>query len=162
MAYIVTEGGKIVVSGRFPIIRGINYGKASAPDPPTPTPDACGLPSGLKVDGFLDTSADVSWDAAQFAQAYQIRYRPVGSPSWINTTSGGTSKELNPLLPSTTYEWEVKAICTPAQDPEESAWVIGPTFTTDISATPVNCTTPVGTYSAIGGGQVRIDISPGI
>jgi hypothetical protein len=62
------------------------------------------------------------------AGGYEVYYTTTNTPPIATTTGNvvsGTSANLSPLVPGTTYYWWVRAICTPT---DKSAWVAGPQF----------------------------------
>ncbi|MBD2702664.1 fibronectin type III domain-containing protein [Spirosoma sp. BT702] len=61
------------------------------------------------------TRAQLQWtqQASTNAQAFQLRYRPVGNPTWTTvTTSIQPTYSLSALSPDVTYEWEVASVCS--------------------------------------------------
>ncbi len=70
---------------------------------PCPAPMAVGD----TVSGY--TSAYVYWVGS--ADYYKIRYRAVGDTNWIWWNTTEIWNELTGLMPGTTYEWQVRAIC---------------------------------------------------
>ncbi|WP_336964044.1 fibronectin type III domain-containing protein [Chryseobacterium contaminans] len=97
--------------------------------PPTCVP----VPSGggsLTVGAMTSNSASVSWQPSPSAPAggYEIYFSTSSTPPTASTTGfvvPGTTGNLSPLVPGTTYYWWVRAICTPT---DKSAWVEGPQF----------------------------------
>lgn len=97
--------------------------------PPTcvPVPSAGGS---LTVGTMTPNSAVVNWQPSPSAPAggYEVYYTTTNTPPIATTTGNvvsGTSANLSPLVPGTTYYWWVRAICTPT---DKSAWVAGPQF----------------------------------
>ncbi len=91
------------------------------------TPVVCSAttPTGLNVDGFGDTTANISWDAVPGA-SYDLRYRPSGG-SWTTNNVNGTSTTLTGLTPETSYEVQVRSECP---DTSTSAYSSSVNFTT--------------------------------
>lgn len=90
---------------------------------------SCGLAQNLRIDSLLDTTAEVSWDSAFNADAYVVRYRPLGGDSapWIPLGPiAGADTVIGSLGPDTFYEWEVLTIC----NGDSTEWVPGPVFQT--------------------------------
>ncbi len=74
----------------------------------------CSVPSLLTASNLTNNSVALSWTNAGPSPAYYVlQYRPLNSTSWITVTiQGSTTSTLSNLTCSTTYEWQVKAICT--------------------------------------------------
>jgi hypothetical protein len=95
----------------------------------------CTVPIARSYYGLSSRGAGVYWDApgGVTGVAYRVRYRPVGTVTWTeSTTVLGNAVSLTGLSNNTTYEWQVQAICdgTPTDYSPN-----GPGFTT-------NCLTP--------------------
>ncbi|MBL7765001.1 MAG: fibronectin type III domain-containing protein [Chitinophagaceae bacterium] len=71
----------------------------------------CNTPTGLAAINITPTTATLTWGAVTGASWYNIRYRAVGNPSWINSTSTPNSKNIAGLLASTQYEFQVATAC---------------------------------------------------
>ena len=107
----------------------------------------CNPPNGFGLGVSLKTSTSVQfrWNSNNaVGTPHDIRYRPVGAPDWItvstaNTTIFGGSYDLTGLTNNTTYEWQIRSACSPAQI---SAFVAGPNFTTQ-------CPIPLYPYASI-------------
>lgn len=56
------------------------------------------------------TFARLKWMPIEGALSYIIRYRPVGSLTWIYRSSFNTKKKIVDLLCEGNYEWQVKAL----------------------------------------------------
>lgn len=87
---------------------------------------SCGNPSSLAVNSITASSATLTWGAVTGATSYNVQYKTSGSSSWTSTTSTTTSKALSGLTASTTYNWQVQAVCGGGA----SAYVAGTNFTT--------------------------------
>ncbi|MEM9051293.1 MAG: T9SS type A sorting domain-containing protein [Bacteroidota bacterium] len=62
------------------------------------------------------SSATLSWDPVDDALGYQLQgRRQGGSPVSINILDGQSSKTVNGLLPGSTYQWRVRAICSQSE-----------------------------------------------
>ncbi len=72
---------------------------------------SCGVPTGLIASAITSTSATLSWAPVAGASGYAIQYRPIGTATWSTTSSGSTSVAITGLLPATSYEFEVEAMC---------------------------------------------------
>lgn len=91
--------------------------------------DICPAPSGRNVTAIKTSSVQFNWSASACAGTYEVRYRPVGTANWIRKTSNTTSRIVYSLLPSTAYDWQVRAICDSAA-PVRSGWGTIRNFTT--------------------------------
>jgi hypothetical protein len=75
-------------------------------------------------------SVQLSWSTTRDAALYNVHIRPVGyEGGWITKTSTTKSIEIEGLVPNTTYEYEVQAVCSPATG-DESAWTTVASFAT--------------------------------
>ncbi len=73
----------------------------------------CSQPSNLNAGNVSSTSVTLSWSAIQGAFDYTVQYRLGSSGTWTTASpTTGTSLTLNNLLPSTVYNWRVKASCS--------------------------------------------------
>ncbi len=77
----------------------------------TLSPPSCGTPGSLAATGITTTSATVNWSAVTGATSYNLQYRAVGNPSWINQNTTQTSFTLSSLVSATQYEFSVQAVC---------------------------------------------------
>ncbi len=88
-------------------------------DPSTVVPDPVGagtcltfLPDNLQVSP-PDESATLSWDSANNADHYKIRYRSVDSLTWITVPGSITTNSYTFTgLSSGTYEWQIRSKCS--------------------------------------------------
>ena len=97
---------------------------------------------GLSATSITASSATLNWTDAGASASYNIQYRQTGTGTWTSTTSTTTSKAITGLTSSTTYEYQVQAVCTGGATSSFSA---SANFTTSASA----CAIP-GTLSATG------------
>lgn len=74
------------------------------------TPNTASPPTNLNASGTDSNSTNASWTATT-ASSFDIRYREVGSPSWIEVTSVSNPYQINGLNPETTYEFQVRSYC---------------------------------------------------
>lgn len=86
----------------------------------------CGNPSSLAASGITASGAALNWNAVSGASGYNVQYRVNGSSTWTTITSATNSRSLSGLTSSTTYNWQVQAVCSGAS----SAYVSGTNFTT--------------------------------
>lgn len=70
------------------------------------------VPTNISVSNVTQTTALLSWDDVPFFDHYNVRYRIVGTSTWIFQTSLQTnSTTISGLTDSQTYEWEMRAKC---------------------------------------------------
>ncbi|WP_165358933.1 fibronectin type III domain-containing protein [Spirosoma sordidisoli] len=78
------------------------------------TPRSCEPPLFPNSQNVRSQSAFLSWSTAYYdpGRQYQIRYRPVNTPTWTSTSSvPTTSYSLTGLSNNTQYEWQVRTAC---------------------------------------------------
>ena len=97
--YVCTLHASLGMDGDFTVI--------STTPPCGPTSPPLGLAA---VPGT--NSALVSWNALPNTQLYQVQGRPLGSTSFRKRTTTNNSVNVGGLMPATTYEWQVRALCT--------------------------------------------------
>jgi len=78
------------------------------------TSSSCGTPSGLSVSLVTATSATLNWTAVSGATSYNVQYKQSSSSSWTTVTSTTTSKSISGLSASTSYGFQVQAVCNSA------------------------------------------------
>lgn len=105
---------------------------------------SCGLPcmtpAGMDVRGITETTAALSWSAVTGSMSYDLRYRELGSVSWINVTTATESTVLTGLIPCTQYEFQVGTTC----DSSTSSFSSSTVFMTDGCPCPSYCNTAGG------------------
>jgi hypothetical protein len=69
----------------------------------------------------------ISWDVITDAVGYQINGRVIGASTWKNLNRPSNINSINVLVPTTTYEWRVRAFCGGA---DFSDWTAIRSFTT--------------------------------
>ena len=102
----------------------------------------CADPTNLVVSGIATDEATLSWNASTSVDHYELRYKETGAASWTtisNIPGAASSKALTGLTLSTTYEWELMAICDLFNN--NSTWVAGTNFTTLSCPVPANAAT---------------------
>ncbi|QDK83564.1 hypothetical protein EXU85_35165 [Spirosoma sp. KCTC 42546] len=91
----------------------------------------CNAANGSSLSTSLKTSTSVQlvWYINNDPDTpYEIRYRPIGAANWVMvSTTTNTTYNLTGLTNNTTYEWQIRAACSPAN---LSDFVAGPNFTT--------------------------------
>ena len=75
-------------------------------------PSVCQVPSGLTAGSITSGSATLGWSAVTNALSYNVQYRITGTTSWITSNSTINSKAISGLSPSSTYEFQVSAVCS--------------------------------------------------
>ncbi len=74
---------------------------------------SCGTPSGLFASAITTTTFTLNWGGVTGVSSYDVRLRPSGSTAWIDFTGqSGTSLSLTGASPATTYEYQVRAVCS--------------------------------------------------
>jgi len=110
---------------------------------------SCNAPSALTIGTVADSTAQISWTGADGASYYGIRYRRVGTSTWVTGVSFITSYLIQSnLAPGTTYEWQVRTVCSSGT----GAYATGNDFTTSGTAVcyaPGNLTTNSVTDSSV-------------
>jgi hypothetical protein len=80
-------------------------------------------PTNLQVSNVGATKATVSWNAVAGSYGYTLRFKQSASAGWDSVKSTtATNYMIKNLIPSTAYNWEVSATCSP--------FVAGNSFTT--------------------------------
>jgi len=82
-------------------------------------------PANIVVSGITQTQATVNWTASANA-TYIVRYRVVGSATWIELPVTANTAVLSPLADSVQYEVQVASVCSGTQ----GAWSTSVNFTT--------------------------------
>jgi len=75
------------------------------------TPCAPVNSTGLKVKNITSSSAKIQWKLVKNAVSYDVQYRKLGSSKWKTKTSTTAAKNINNLLPNTTYQYQVRSHC---------------------------------------------------
>ncbi|WP_020602388.1 fibronectin type III domain-containing protein [Spirosoma spitsbergense] len=93
---------------------------------------ACLVPTSLYTGTVRSGSALVNWyipyGYSDPTVRFDLRYRPVGTPTWTTVSSlTGNSYNLTGLTNNTTYEWQVKSVCSATEQSDFSSSI---TFTT--------------------------------
>ncbi|MFL0354425.1 choice-of-anchor J domain-containing protein [Xanthomarina sp. GH4-25] len=95
------------------------------------TPPSCLVPTGLNVSNITETSADLGWTEAGTATTWNVEWGAATFTQGTGTMITGTTnnpESLNPLTPSTAYEFYVQADCGGG---DLSAWAGPFAFTTN-------------------------------
>jgi hypothetical protein len=113
----------------------------------------CQVPQNLDVNVTAPTNATISWLPTN-ALYYELRYKRVGGANFFTVQSTTTQVNLISLVGGTTYEVEVKSVCT--EGTAGSAFSIKSTFTTLPSTTVCNTPTSVAHTFGETNGTVNI------
>ncbi|GAB4022506.1 hypothetical protein GCM10028808_70350 [Spirosoma migulaei] len=105
----------------------------------------CFAPTSLFYSFLSTTSLNFNWNAyVEPSARFDIRYRTVGAADWITLSnlplvdaSSSFTYSLTGLTNNTSYEWQVRTVCSAT---DNSAFVAGPNFTT-------SCRIPNGLYN---------------
>jgi hypothetical protein len=85
------------------------------------TPVACIVPYGLSTTNITSASATVNWTNMVAADTFRVRYSVNGTTgySWkdVSGAGGTTNAALTGLAASTTYQWQVRSMCTAMGSP---------------------------------------------
>lgn len=87
------------------------------------------VPTGLTSLNVGSSTATLSWNAVTGA-TYDLRYREVGSPTWITITVSALSTNVTGLNPLTDYEAQVKSKCNGGANSAYSSSVFFTTIAT--------------------------------
>jgi len=75
----------------------------------------CNIPTGLSVTNLASTSATLNW-LTTGAVSYTLRYKTIAATTWTEINAGtALTKNLTGLTAATTYEFQVKSICSSGQ-----------------------------------------------
>ncbi len=74
----------------------------------------CTIPTGQSISNITDTTATLHWNVVAAATGYTVRYRPIAATIWMYASDTTNTLDIANLIPNTTYEFEVRAICTSA------------------------------------------------
>ncbi len=123
------------------------------------TANPCTVPAGLVTSNILLDRITINWNTVALAHHYEIRVREQGTSIWTNIINVyGNSRVKTGLSASTTYEWEIRSICT-ANGSSFSDW-----SATQIATTLTPCTSVTNettTNIALTSATLTWDASPG-
>jgi hypothetical protein len=74
----------------------------------------CGTVTSLASSNVTSNSANVSWAAVSGAVSYNFDYKLSTASTFTTTSITGTGVSFTNLLPSTTYQYQVQAVCADA------------------------------------------------
>jgi hypothetical protein len=92
---------------------------------------SCGTPAGLGASSITSSSATISWSAVSGASSYNVQYKTSAATTWTTTSTTATSLSLTGLSASTTYNYQVQAVCSGTAGSYSSA----ASFTTTAAST---------------------------
>ena len=148
--YMFTTGQKTRAQSLF-ATGGSRVGLVSSDGCTPPSAGGCTTPIGLAAGSITSTSATLTWTAVSGATSYNIQYKLSAAGSWTTTTSTTNSKALTSLVASSTYNYQIQAVCSSSSSSTYSSIA---SFTT--SAASVSCGTDLyepnnslATYRAI-------------
>ena len=98
----------------------------------------CTAPTTTYSSNIYYYNAVANWDLQSNVYNYRIRYKIIGSSSWLfknNIDSLATTKILNNLQPLNNYIWQIKTYCD-STTINSSQWSITDTFYTNTANTP--------------------------
>lgn len=95
----------------------------------------CNTPTGLSASNIAQTSFTLNWTAVSGASSYNVQIRQQGTTSWNSFNATTNSLSVTGATASTTYEWQVRTVCTGGAT---SAWSATATVTT-AAATVTYC-----------------------
>ena len=72
---------------------------------------SCGTPVGLNAVSITSSAATIKWRNMNTANSYNFRFREQSTVNWNTGTSSNTSQGLTGLNSTTTYEFQVQAVC---------------------------------------------------
>ncbi len=86
------------------------------------TADGCGKPDGFSVNNITTNSAKLHWTLGQNALDTRVRYRKVGSATWLNkvVVAPNDFANLTSLQINSTYQYQTRTKCTSGFSPYSS------------------------------------------
>jgi hypothetical protein len=88
-------------------------------------PVACIVPYGLSTTSITNSSANVNWTNQVSADTFRVRYSVNGTANFnwkdVNGAGGATTALLAGLAASTTYQWQLRTICSGQAGPYSSS-----------------------------------------
>ncbi len=87
---------------------------------------SCSIPTGIAISNIMETSVNLNWNTATDAIGYEIRYREVGTGTWLSENVTSPDIVLTNLLACKEYEYQIRTTCSS----EVSEYSFSTTFTT--------------------------------
>lgn len=72
----------------------------------------CSIPGSLSSSNVTSSAANLSWASTGSGNSYDVRFRESGTTTWTVQNTTGTSYALGGLNASTTYDWQVRSVCS--------------------------------------------------
>lgn len=117
--------------------------------------NSCGTPTGLSASQLAPTNATLNWTAVSGANSYSVKYKKTSLSTWTTISSTTTSKSISGLTASTSYQFQVQAVCS-----NTGVYSAAASFAT-LASTSTSSTITVGngtsSYSAHPFGTVYMD-----
>ena len=109
---------------RVKAICGENNNSLYSVEVPFTTTSVCPVVTNV-TSSNLSTTTTVSWTPGGEENAWTVRFRPVGTTEWVELPriSGIASTTFGGLLNQADYEVEIKALCNPDDEDNQSSWV---------------------------------------
>ena len=92
----------------------------------------CFSPVNLSSSNINYYNVNINWNTASNVYNYRVRYKEIGSSSWLfinNINSTSNTQLLVNLTPITNYIWQIKSYCD-SININTSSWSVTDTFTT--------------------------------
>lgn len=116
---------------------------------------SCGTPSGLNASSVTSSSATLGWTTVSGATSYNVQYKLSSSGTWTTTTSATNSLALSGLSASTSYDFQVQAVCAGGS----SSYSSPSSFTTSSSGGCTETYEPNNTSGTAAAISFGVDIS---
>jgi hypothetical protein len=124
------------------------------------TANPCTAPTGLVTSNILLDRITINWNTVALAHHYEVRVREQGTSTWTNIINlYGNSRTKTGLSTATTYEWEIRSICT-SNGSSFSDWSATQTATT--LSPCLSVTNETTTNIALTTATLTWDASPGV
>ena len=124
------------------------------------TANPCTAPTGLVASNILLDRITINWNTVALAHHYEVRVREQGTSTWTNIINlYGNSRTKTGLSAATTYEWEIRSICT-SNGSSFSDWSATQTATT--LSPCLSVTNETTTNIALTTATLTWDVSPGV
>lgn len=116
--------------------------------------NVCPVPAGLFANNITNTSAKLNWGSTG-ASSYKLRYRIIGSLTWLSANATANHKTIGSLVSGANYQWQVRSVCiAPSGVITKSAWSSMSNFTTTSAN---SCPAPTNlTAASTGTGTVAL------
>ncbi len=110
--YMFTTGQKNRAQSLF-VSGGSRFSLTTSPGCSPPSGGSCGTPGSLSASSIAQTSATVNWGAVSGATSYDLQWKVSTAGSYTTVSNlTGTSYNLTGLTASTTYNYQVQAVCS--------------------------------------------------